>query len=91
MNRPGDAVDIARAALFPEAIPSYPPVSPLDVNGGMLIHQASSNEMKMTESQKSPRRRGASAATPCKWGSSGQGYIGCAWAMPISGNRVRHA
>ncbi len=32
--------------------------------------------MKMTESQKSPRRRGVFAVTPCKWGSAGQGYIG---------------
>ena len=27
--------------------------------------------MKMTESQKSPRRRGVFAVTPCKWGSAG--------------------
>ncbi len=33
--------------------------------------------MKMTESQKSPRRRGVFAVTPCKWGEvQGQGYIG---------------
>ena len=29
--------------------------------------------MKMTESQKSPRRRGVFAVTPCKWGSAGAG------------------
>ncbi|EBQ5498879.1 SDR family oxidoreductase, partial [Salmonella enterica] len=39
MNRLGDAVDIARAALFLGSdLASYSTGITLDVNGGMLIH-----------------------------------------------------
>lgn len=38
MNRLGDAIDIARAALFLGSdLSSYSAIT-LDVNGGMLIH-----------------------------------------------------
>ncbi|MHC5871407.1 SDR family oxidoreductase, partial [Klebsiella pneumoniae] len=39
MNRLGDAIDIARAALFLGSdLSSYSTGITLDVNGGMLIH-----------------------------------------------------
>ena len=39
--------------------------------------------MKMTESQKSPRRRGVFAVTPCKWEVQGRAISARRWAMPM--------